>query len=69
MYDFELLTATSLNEAVTALQNEETQALAGGQTLIPTMKQRLASPERLVSLTRIKALQGVTVTALSLIHI
>ena len=63
MYDFELLTATSLNEAVTALQNEETQALAGGQTLIPTMKQRLASPERLVSLTRIKALQGVTVTA------
>ena len=63
MYDFELLTATSLQEAVTALQDEETQALAGGQTLIPTMKQRLASPERLVSLTKIKALQGVTATA------
>ena len=63
MYNFEFLTATSLQEAVTALQDEETQALAGGQTLIPTMKQRLASPERLVSLTKIKALQGVSRTA------
>jgi hypothetical protein len=31
--------------------DDEAMALSGGQTLLPTMKQRLASPTRLVSLT------------------
>ena len=35
------------------------QALSGGQTLIPTMKQRLAAPAVLVSLTGITEMQGV----------
>jgi carbon-monoxide dehydrogenase medium subunit len=35
------------------------QALSGGQTLIPTMKQRLAAPAVLVSLTGIREMQGV----------
>jgi carbon-monoxide dehydrogenase medium subunit len=60
MYDFNLLTPKTLQAAVMALQREGAQALAGGQTLIPTMKQRLASPDYLVSLTAIEALKGVS---------
>ncbi len=36
-----------------------TQAIAGGQTLIPLMKQRLVKPASLVSLNAIAALKGV----------
>jgi aerobic carbon-monoxide dehydrogenase medium subunit len=44
---------------VKALAAEEAQALGGGQTLIPTLKQRLANPDTLVSLAGIAALKGV----------
>ncbi len=59
MYDFELLKPTSLADAVAAMSGEDAQALGGGQTLIPTLKQRLASPATLVSLTGIAEMQGV----------
>ena len=59
MYDFQLLKPETLTEAVAALASGEAQALAGGQTLWPTMKQRLADPGTLVSLTAIAELQGV----------
>ncbi len=59
MYNFELVKPTTLDEAIAALQSDEAQPLSGGQTLIPTMKQRLAAPETLVSLTGITALQGI----------
>lgn len=59
MYNFELTRPTTLADAVAALQGDEAQALGGGQTLIPTMKQRLASPATLVSLTGIADMQGV----------
>ncbi|MEM9271325.1 MAG: FAD binding domain-containing protein, partial [Pseudomonadota bacterium] len=42
-----------------ALSQEDAQALGGGQTLIPTLKQRLASPSVLVSLTGIAEMKGV----------
>ncbi len=61
MYEFELESPTSIEAAAAALQMEGAQALAGGQTLIPTLKARLASPTRLVSLTGIDSLKGVTV--------
>ena len=44
MYAFEFVRPTTVEEAVAALAAEEAQALGGGQTLIPTLKQRLASP-------------------------
>jgi aerobic carbon-monoxide dehydrogenase medium subunit len=53
MYDFELKRPTTTAEAVAALKAEGAQALSGGQTLIPTLKARLAMPEVLVSLTGI----------------
>ena len=60
MYNFELVKPKTLDEAVKALTRDEAQPLSGGQTLIPTMKQRLAAPEVLVSLTDIDELKGVS---------
>ncbi|MDW4496753.1 xanthine dehydrogenase family protein subunit M [Sulfitobacter sp. D35] len=60
MYNFELVKPSSVAEAVEALGREEAQALGGGQTLIPTLKQRLASPEVLVSLTGIDEIKGIS---------
>ncbi len=60
MYAFDIERPTTLDEALAALRDEEAQALAGGQTLIPTLKARLASPGKLVSLSGIDALKGVT---------
>ncbi|MDT0683877.1 xanthine dehydrogenase family protein subunit M [Roseicyclus sp. F158] len=60
MYDFEFMKPTSLDEAVAALAEEDAQLLAGGQTLLPTMKQRLAMPSRLVSLNDIPGFAHVT---------
>ena len=59
MYNFEFARPSTIAEAVSALKGDEAQALGGGQTLIPTMKQRLASPATLVSLTGIPEMQGV----------
>ena len=61
MYAFEFVRPTTVEEALAALSADETQALAGGQTLIPTMKQRLASPGTLVSLTGIANMKGIAV--------
>jgi aerobic carbon-monoxide dehydrogenase medium subunit len=58
MYNFDLVKPKSLADAVAALA-DGAQALSGGQTLLPTMKQRLADPGVLVSLTGIPELQGV----------
>lgn len=62
MYDFALQRPQSLNEAIESLSVEGAQALAGGQTLIPTLKNRLASPDVLVSIGGLSELQGVSET-------
>ena len=62
MIDFEFVKPSTVADAVKALAAEGAQALSGGQTLTPTMKQRLATPAVLVSLTGIAALKGVTVS-------
>lgn len=59
MHDFEFVKPSTVAEAVKALGREGAQALAGGHTLLPTMKQRLAAPAVLVSLTGIADLKGV----------
>ena len=51
MYNFDYVKPGSLAEAVEALKADEAVALGGGQTLIPTLKQRLASPSVLVDLS------------------
>jgi carbon-monoxide dehydrogenase medium subunit len=59
MYDFEFVKPSTIAEAALALAGDGAQALSGGQTLLPTMKQRLASPGTLVSLTGIAEMKGV----------
>ncbi|MFN3280827.1 MAG: FAD binding domain-containing protein [Tabrizicola sp.] len=59
MHNFEFAKPSTIADAAKALAAEGAQALSGGQTLIPTMKQRLAHPAVLVSLTGIKEMQGV----------
>ena len=59
MYAFDFERPSTLADALKALEAEDAQALAGGQTLIPTLKQRLASPSKLVSLTGIDELRGI----------
>ncbi len=59
MYAFDFVRPKTVADAVKALQAEDAQALGGGQTLIPTLKQRLAQPSVLVSLTGIDEMKGV----------
>ena len=61
MYDFEMVRPATVREAVDALAHEDAQILGGGQTLIPTMKARLARMERLVSLGGITEMRYVRV--------
>tara|TARA_R110002072_G_scaffold11668_13_gene52334 strand:- start:1860 stop:2651 length:792 start_codon:yes stop_codon:yes gene_type:complete len=61
MYNFNYHRPSSADEAVQAVSSaEEGKFLAGGMTLLPTMKQRLAAPSDLVDLAGIAALKGVT---------
>ena len=55
---FEYFAPTSLDEAVSILQRfgDEAKVLAGGQSLIPVMKLRIASPGALVDINRIEGL-------------
>lgn len=60
MYAFNYHRPSSLEEAKKMLSSaEEGKIVAGGMTLIPTMKQRLASPSDLVDLGAIAELKGV----------
>jgi len=60
MYNFEVKMVKSLSAAVRNLKVEGTQILGGGQTLIPTLKQRLASPTSLISIALIDKLKGIS---------
>jgi aerobic carbon-monoxide dehydrogenase medium subunit len=59
MHNFDFVKPASIADAVKALGQDGAQALSGGQTLIATMKQRLADPSLLVSLTGIAEMKGV----------
>ncbi|MCQ0093164.1 xanthine dehydrogenase family protein subunit M [Roseovarius sp. M141] len=59
MYAFEIERPATIEDAVKALAADEAQPLGGGQTLIPTLKQRLAMPSVLVSLTGIPGMRGI----------
>jgi carbon-monoxide dehydrogenase medium subunit len=59
MHNFDLVKPTTIADAVSALGTEDAQPLGGGQSLIPTMKQRLAAPAVLVSTTGIGEMKGV----------
>src|SRR4029077_2441778 len=58
---FEYVAAKSLDEALTLLAKHKDNAklLAGGHSLIPAMKLRLATPEVLIDISRIKDLSYI----------
>ncbi|MFT5449773.1 MAG: carbon-monoxide dehydrogenase medium subunit [Gammaproteobacteria bacterium] len=61
MYNFKYQRPGSLDDAAKALAGAEDGTLvAGGMTLLPTMKQRLAQPSDLVDLNAIDDLAGIS---------
>ena len=62
MYDFSYKNASSVDDAINTHKNSEDGAfLAGGQTLLPTLKQRLAQPSDLIDLSGIGSLSNIEV--------
>jgi len=58
--EFEYHRPNDVAEAVRLLQkNSDAKLLAGGHSLIPTMKLRLASPKALIDISKIEALRGI----------
>ena len=62
MYETNYHRPSSVSEAVSLLTNSsDAKILAGGHTLIPTMKQRLASPSDVIDIRHIGEIQGIDV--------
>src|SRR5215472_14885921 len=59
MYDFMYVRPNTLAAATAALKESEARALAGGMTLLPTLKLRLAAPSQLVDLSALEELKGI----------
>ena len=59
MYAFEYHRPATLSGVVADLAKADAKALAGGMTLLPTMKQRLASPAALIDLKNVPELAGI----------
>jgi carbon-monoxide dehydrogenase medium subunit len=60
MHAFEYVAPSSVADAATAAAKEDAKLLAGGQTLLPTMKQRLAAPSVLVDLRKVDGMSGIS---------
>jgi carbon-monoxide dehydrogenase medium subunit len=60
MYSFTFHRPETLRQAIALLsKNEDAKLLAGGHTLLPTMKLRLANPPQLIDLSKIEGLAGI----------
>lgn len=60
MYAFAYVKPKSVADAVSMMKEDgDGKILAGGQTLLPTLKQRLAQPSRLVDLGALPELKGI----------
>lgn len=63
MYDFTYLRPRSLSDAEQALKTAfDPRLLAGGMTLLPSMKARLSSPSTLIDLSGLPELRGIALT-------
>jgi len=66
MYAFEYHRPTSVRQAASLLgKAEDAKVVAGGHTLLPTMKMRLAAPANLIDLSQIADLRGIERSARS----
>jgi carbon-monoxide dehydrogenase medium subunit len=68
MYAFTYHAPKTVRQAASLLaKSDEAKILAGGQTLLPTMKQRLASPSALIDLGKVEGLSGIELKGRSLV--
>ena len=68
MFEFNYVKAKSLSEAQAFVAaNPDAKLLAGGMTLIPTLKQRLAQPTHLVDIGGLPELRGIEVKGTQLV--
>jgi carbon-monoxide dehydrogenase medium subunit len=67
MHTFAYHRPATAKQAAALLGKKDTKALAGGQTIIPTLKLRLASVDHLVDLGAIKGLDGIQGTGKALV--
>jgi carbon-monoxide dehydrogenase medium subunit len=59
MYNFEYQAPKSVADAAKLAGKEDAKLMAGGMTLIPTLKQRLAKPSDVIDLGKIPELKGI----------
>lgn len=57
---FDYQKVSTVDEAIAALAAGDAKLLAGGHSLLPAMKLRLNQPARLVDISRISSLKGIT---------
>ena len=62
MVDFAYARPTTVEQATHMLSEPEAKALAGGQSLIPALKQRLARPRLLVDVQDLAEMRGIEIT-------
>ncbi|MDE0810641.1 MAG: xanthine dehydrogenase family protein subunit M [Alphaproteobacteria bacterium] len=63
MHDFNYQKVSNVADAVSALKAaDDGKVMAGGMTLLPTMKQRLAAPSDVIDLGGISGIDGVSVS-------
>ena len=68
MYAFTYHRASGVRQAANMLGKlDDPKLLAGGQTLLPTMKQRLASPANIIDLNQIEGISGVELKGRSVV--
>src|SRR6059058_6531715 len=68
MYEFKYHRPATVRQAANLLvKNEDAKVIAGRHTLLPVMKQRLASPPHLVDLSHIEGLDGIEMKGRSLV--
>ena len=68
MYEFKYHRPATVRQAANLLvKNQDAKVIAGGHTLLPVMKQRLASPPHLVDLSHIEGLDGIEMKGRSLV--
>jgi carbon-monoxide dehydrogenase medium subunit len=68
MYEFKIHRPTTVRQAAGLLaRQEEAKLLAGGHTLVPTMKLRLAGPKHIVDLSQVEGMSGIEMKGRSLV--
>ncbi len=68
MYEFKFSRPGTVRQAANLLaKTEDSKLIAGGHTLVPVLKQRLASPPHLIDLSKIDGLDAIEMKGRSLV--